>query len=271
MGIMQAMVRARTAVPTSAGETAYHAFHFMSLERRLIAGDERWRDVTPPPVRGNGNTYADGTPYPCLTYPPMDACGDAVAQAGHTLFVSGDRGDRWDEIALPGIDPDDCASTLAFAGGTLVLVGTAAGAAFRVRRCATGWHDARVTALASPRQGYLSDIASADAQGTTLWITCSRPAGARVFRSSDGGQTWSDRSGNLPVTSVNAIAIDPEDPRRIFAATDVGMFETVDAGGAWRDSSKGLPNAIVGDLILHAQSRPLRAGMRGRTVGHVPV
>ena len=264
MGITQAMVRARTAVTTSAGETAYHAFHFMSLERRLIAGDERWRDVTPPPVRGNGNTYADGTPYPCLTYPPMDACGDAVAQAGHTLFVSGDRGDRWDEIALPGIDPDDCASTLAFAGEALVVVGTAAGAAFRVLRGAAGWGGARVTALASPRQGYLSGIASLDAQGATLWITCSRRAGVRVFFSTNGGLTWSDRSGNLPATAVNAIAIDPEDARHIFVATDLGLFESADAGAHWRDSGKGLPNAIAGDLVMHAQSRPLRAATRGR-------
>ena len=268
MGIMQTMVRARTAVTTSAGETAYHAFHFMSLERRLIAGDERWRDVTPPPVRGNGNTYADGTPYPCLTYPPMDACGDAVAQAGHTLFVSGDRGDRWDEIALPGIDPDDCASTLAFAGETLVVVGTAAGAAFRVVRGAAGWGGARVTALASPRQGYLSDIGSPDAQGATLWITCSRRAGARVYFSANGGENWSDRSGNLPDTSVNAIAIDPEDPEHVFVATDLGMFESADAGATWRGSGNGLPNTIVDDLIIHAQSRPLRVGTRDCMAGH---
>ncbi len=270
MKLLQTMVRARAAVSTSAGETAYHAFHFMSLERRLIAGGEHWRDITPAPLGGDGNTYADGTPYPCLVYPPMDAHGDAVAQAGHTLFVSGDRGDRWAEIILPGIDPDDCASTLAFAGEALVVVGTAAGAAFRVRRGAKGWDGARVTALASPRQGYLSDIESLDAQGATLWITCSRRAGARVFYSADGGRTWSDRSGNLPATSVNAIAIDPEDARRIFVATDLGMFESSDAGAHWRGSGNGLPYAIAGDLVIHAQSRPLRAGTRGFIAGQVP-
>lgn len=268
MRVTQAMVRARTTVKTSAGETAYHAFHFMSLERRLIAGDEPWQDITPPPVRGSGNTYTDGTPYPCLTYPPMDACHDAVAQAGHTLFVSGNRGDCWHEIALPGIGPDDCASTLAFAGHAVVLVGTAAGAAFRVTRGAESWGDARVTALASPRKGTLSGIASFDAQASDLWITCSRPAGARVFRSADGGRTWSDRSGNLPATPVKAIAIDLGDPEHVFVATDLGMFESADAGATWHGLGCALPGALNGEIVIHTQSRPLRAGTRGCIAGH---
>jgi hypothetical protein len=39
---------------------------------------------------------------------------------------------------------------------------------------------------------------------------------------------------------------------------------TRDGGLTWSDFSNGLPNVIVGDLLLHAASRRLRAGTRSR-------
>ena len=252
------------AVQASAGETAYHSYYYMSLERRLIGPGERWVDITPPPVRKNGNAYADGTAYPCLFYPPMDAIGDAVAQAGHTLFVSGDTGNNWTEVHLPGIAADDCASTLAFASDKVLVLGTQAGAAYLVQRGTAGWSNARVTALKSPRRAYLSDVVALDATASAMWMTSSWTGGARVMFSADAGRSWENRSSNLPDTAVNAIAIDPDDPNRLFVGTDLGVFESSDAGAIWRDFSNGLPNAIIGDLIVHRSSRMLRAGSRSR-------
>jgi photosystem II stability/assembly factor-like uncharacterized protein len=255
----------------SRGEVAYHSYYYMSLERRLMAPGERWKVVTPPPVRENGNQYADGKEYPCLFYPPMDARADAVAQAGRTLFVSADCGDTWFEVQLPGIETDECASTLAFAGDKVLVVGTARGKTYQVQRGSTGWGNARVTRLKSPRAAYLSDVVAMDAQGTRLWMTCSWQAGARVFFSGDGGKTWSNRTGTLPDAAVNAIAPDPADVQRVFAATDLGVYETTDGGANWRDFSNGLPNAIVGDLIVHGGSRVLRAGTRSRGAWEVSI
>jgi photosystem II stability/assembly factor-like uncharacterized protein len=85
-----------------------------------------------------------------------------------------------------------------------------------------------------------------------------------VFRSLDGGKTWVDRSGNLPDTAVNAIVVDPKNARAVYLATDHGVYRSSNAGVSWSRFGNGLPNAIVGDLILHAGTRVLRAGTRGR-------
>ena len=146
----------------------------------------------------------------------------------------------------------------------LVIVGTVGGAVFRIQCGSAGWGSATVKTLTSPRRGYLSDVIAIDALGKRLWMTCSHTGGGHVYFSSDGGQTWENRTGNLPETAVNALAIDPGNSQRIFAGTDHGVFESADAGLNWRTFSNGLPNAIVGDLIVHTTSRLLRAGTRSR-------
>jgi photosystem II stability/assembly factor-like uncharacterized protein len=78
------------------------------------------------------------------------------------------------------------------------------------------------------------------------------------------GASWRNRSGNLPDIPVNAIVVDPQDAQRVFAATDHGVYQTLDGGKSWTSFSNGLPNAIVGDLVMHEPKRLLRAGTRSR-------
>jgi hypothetical protein len=60
------------------------------------------------------------------------------------------------------------------------------------------------------------------------------------------------------------LVVDPKNTSVVYAASDRGVLRTRNSGGAWSDFSNGLPNAIVGDLVLHAASRVLRAGTRSR-------
>ncbi|HJW12780.1 MAG TPA: hypothetical protein VJ598_13375, partial [Albitalea sp.] len=82
---------------------------------------------------------------------------------------------------------------------------------------------------------------------------------------------WTSRSGNLPDIAVNALVVDPKNTKVVYAATDSGVWRTRTAGASWHHFSNGLPNAIVGDLLLHAASRVLRAGTRSRGAWEVSV
>jgi photosystem II stability/assembly factor-like uncharacterized protein len=121
-----------------------------------------------------------------------------------------------------------------------------------------------VKALATPRDGYVSDIVVPAAANATVWVTCSTFGGAHVFRSTNGGAAWSNRTGNLPDIPVNALVSDPANPDHLYAATDNGVYRSTDGGAKWLDFSNGLPNALVGDLVFHARLRLLRAGTRNR-------
>lgn len=243
----------------------YHSYYGMWIERADALGAKafHWQDVSPEYDEDN---------YPALFYPPMDASGAVLAKAGASVFVSPDRGDSWSEVALGSADPPDLASALTIVSQSLLLVGTVGGNLYRVKSGPGGWDQARVEALSSPRQAFVSDIVVVGA-GTSLqlWVSSSGIHGGHVFRSDDSGKTWKDRSGDLPDIPVNAIVVHPDDPNTVFAATDNGVYKTQNAGQKWRDFSNGLPNAIVGDLILHLRTRRLRAGTRNRGAWEIDI
>ena len=54
-----------------------------------------------------------------------------------------------------------------------------------------------------------------------------------VFATTDGGQSWTNISGNLPDAPVNSIILDPSYPNTLYAGTDVGAFVTYNGGAHW--------------------------------------
>ncbi|HEX6873312.1 MAG TPA: glycosyl hydrolase, partial [Micromonosporaceae bacterium] len=71
---------------------------------------------------------------------------------------------------------------------------------------------------------------------------------AHVFRTSNGGSTWQDISGNLPDAPVSDIVIDPRDAGILYVATDVGVFASADAGASWSPVGTGLPLVPISDI-----------------------
>jgi photosystem II stability/assembly factor-like uncharacterized protein len=246
------------AIDRGAASICYHSYYDMPIERAAAHGAQAygWADVSPPTPRG----------YAALFYPPLEARGTMLVKAGATVWISANEGAAWDEIVLPTAahaDPD-LASALHIVSDTLLLVGTKAGAFYRINRGSAGWSNAKLVKLSSPRRGYISDIASSGTTGRTLWVTVSSAGGGHVFRSTNSGNTWADRSAALPDIAVNAIVIDPKSSQRLYIATDRGVYRSSNSGTAWSVFSNGLPNVIVGDLLLHAGRRLLRAGTRSR-------
>jgi photosystem II stability/assembly factor-like uncharacterized protein len=227
------------------------------------SGAFQWTNVSPP--------FSNG--YPALFYPPMDVLGSLIAKAGHTVFVSADSGSSWDEVILPssGQDPPDLASAISIASPTRMYVGMVSGALYRISRGSSGWGSPTVVELTSPRRAFVSDIVVLGSSGQEIWTSCSEFGPGRVFRSQDGGVTWSNRSGDLPNIPINAIVVDPSDHQIVYAASDHGVYRTSNSGANWSDFSNGLPNAVVGDLILHEKDRLLRAGTRSRGAWEVGI
>ncbi len=88
----------------------------------------------------------------------------------------------------------------------------------------------------------------------------------RVYRTTDGGATWIDISGNLPNIPVNDIVVDPDLPNTLYIATDAGVLFTRDGGQTWGDAGSGLPRVVALSLVLHRPSRTLRVATHGRSV-----
>jgi photosystem II stability/assembly factor-like uncharacterized protein len=86
-----------------------------------------------------------------------------------------------------------------------------------------------------------------------------------VYRSTDGGSTWSDVSGDLPQVVGNSVVIDPSSAANTwYLATDTGIYRTTNGGTNWLPFDNGIPNVPVADLVVDSASKTLYAGTFGR-------
>lgn len=86
-----------------------------------------------------------------------------------------------------------------------------------------------------------------------------------VFRSDDGGVTWS-RIETLPNLACTSLAIDPANPAilyagigHVFGNVNNGIYKSIDGGGSWTRLATGLPTDVVGRItVAVAPSNPNR-------------
>jgi hypothetical protein len=233
----------------------YHSYYGMGMERSTSNGD--W---------GSFSWIGPNVPntYNALFYPPLEVNGSTVAQAGQSVYVSRNEGGSFTNVALPGgVGTAMCAST-----GDRIYVGTNSGALYRLDWGTSAWS---VATLTSPRQAWISDIAVDPSNASRVWATSTMVGGGRVFRSDNGGSTWTDVSAGLPSLPINAVEIDSANGNRAWVAADLGVYETRDAGATWTSFSAGLPNSLIADLVFHPHARVLRAGTRNRGVWELEV
>ena len=65
--------------------------------------------------------------------------------------------------------------------------------------------------------------------------------GDGIFKSTDGGQTWSNISYGLRINKdtsfpyyVKSIAVHPTNPDILFVATGSGLYQSIDGGANWK-------------------------------------
>jgi uncharacterized repeat protein (TIGR01451 family) len=81
---------------------------------------------------------------------------------------------------------------------------------------------------------------------------------AGMFRSDDGGATWSGPDTGLDGLSANAIAFDPTDANVMYASVwrasltpSAALYRSSDGGATWSPHSVDLPNAFGRRLAVH--------------------
>jgi uncharacterized repeat protein (TIGR01451 family) len=85
-----------------------------------------------------------------------------------------------------------------------------------------------------------------------------------VYKTTDGGATWTNISGNLPDSPVNSVILDPSYANTLYAGTDVGPFVTYDGGFHWSALGSGFPIVTIWQLDLDPSHRIMAAGTHGR-------
>ena len=109
----------------------------------------------------------------------------------------------------------------------------------------------------------VTDIAPDAAVPGRAVITHSGTGTGHVYATDDFGVTWANLTGSLPDIPFNAVVMVPG-TSRLFAAADVGIYESTDNGASWSAANQGFPNARVLDLVYQAATGNLYASTYGR-------
>lgn len=89
---------------------------------------------------------------------------------------------------------------------------------------------------------------------------------AHVHRSVNRGANWQDISGNLPPVGVNDLLVLPGSDSVLFAATDGGVYVTLDGGNDWQRLGLNMPVVPVFELCINNAKHEVVAGTYGRSI-----
>lgn len=78
---------------------------------------------------------------------------------------------------------------------------------------------------------------------------------AGIYRTTDGGTTWTPVDNGLTDTTVNDLYMDQSNPSVLLAATQYGgIFRTSDGGNTWVNVSGSLTQSFLGSQVTHFAS-----------------
>ncbi|MDZ7682496.1 MAG: hypothetical protein U5J63_12480 [Fodinibius sp.] len=88
-----------------------------------------------------------------------------------------------------------------------------------------------------------------------------------IIKSTDRGKSWELISEDLPDDHVVwRLVQDDVNKNLMFAATEFGVFFTVDGGEEWTKLESGMPTIAIRDLVIQRQRDDLVAGSFGRGI-----
>jgi len=129
--------------------------------------------------------------------------------------------------------------------------------------------------ISLPVTAMISKIAISDTDANKFWITYSGySAGNKVFKSINGGTSFTNISSGLPNIPINTIVYENGTAAdNIYIGADYGVFFINNAISSWIPHSNGLAKAQVKDLRIFYGTTPnkLRAATYGRGAWEVDV
>ncbi|HEY0872741.1 MAG TPA: hypothetical protein VGD94_04660 [Vicinamibacterales bacterium] len=186
------------------------------------------------------------------------------------VFRSTNRGDDWERISpdLTSNDPNQMlprsSNEIPYQTITaleesprvkgLIYAGTDDGKLHVTRDAGKTWTE--LTANVPSRKWYSRIIPSQHADDTVYVTQRGREDddfAPYIYKSTDGGKTFTSLVSNIPAGPVNVIREDPTDPNILYVGTDFGAFISRNGGAKWEVLGSGLPSTQVSDLIVHAR------------------
>lgn len=182
------------------------------------------------------------------------------------------KGPVWQNIKpAPSDTTGDYISAIAIAKGSsdTVWVGDAAGGIWKSTNGTAAAASITWTNVgAALPDRFVSDIEILPSDRNTVFVTFGGFSADNVWKTTDGGTTWSAASGTgataLPALPVYTVALHPTQAGWIYVGTELGVYGSEDSGTTWQLTSEGPANVPVYEL--NWMGKKLLAGTYGRGV-----
>ena len=111
-----------------------------------------------------------------------------------------------------------------------------------------------------PASGSIGQIATVEAGhndvNTAYVLANGGPEQHRIYRTHDGGKTWTRIANGLPTdertgSQVHVIREDPKQKGLLFAGTETTVYVSFDDGDHWQSLRLNLPSTSIRDMVFH--------------------
>ncbi len=222
-------------------------------------GGTTWEPVTD----GKINSASVGSIAVCQTNPDIVYIGTGETQlrgniqAGDGLYKTTDAGETWEHIGLREtrnfsrvrVHPTDCDIVFAGGFGEYGMENEERGL-YRSRDGGTTWEKVLYRNAQTGAVDISIDQQNPNVIFAALWDAHRKPwamtsggPGSGLFKSTDGGSTWTEltRNPGLPpadqVIGKIGVSVSPVDPNRVYALIEAdsgGVFRSDDGGATWQ-------------------------------------
>ncbi len=201
------------------------------------------------------------------------------------LFRSKDRGDTW-EVISPDLTTNDttkigfpstpfCTITSISESPLLagvIWIGTDDGLVHVTRNAGGNWTNvtSALSAAGASADRWVSRVFASPHDASVAFVSKN---GFRnddftpyLYRTADGGQTWSSIAGDLPRSPINVVVQDRTNAHVLLVGNDLGVYVSIDDGQHWTRLVANLPTVAVHDLTIHPRENDLLLGTYGRSL-----
>jgi len=232
------------------------------LNPSILYGESQRGNISRSNDGGNNWTFISGSFPDGAWVTPIAVDNEdenAVYAAFDRVYKSTNQGSAWTEISesfasgnmtkleVSPLDPD-----IMYTGISGALWGTEDGG--------TTW-----TQRNTPGSYSMVKISKTNSQ--TLYATRANYSnGEKVYKSADGGRTWTNISGNLPNIPANCVAIHDDGEETIYVGMDVGVYFKNESTPDWTLMNTDLPNVQIREIEIKESANEIYLATYGRGI-----
>ncbi len=194
--------------------------------------------------------------------------------ASNKIHISSNFGSSWTSKNLPRSGYVNTRSTNVVSPANADYlwvtdaIGVISGTSLGVMKSTNGgstWSETSVPTELQSGAWYSGGLAAHPTDVNTVYLLMSLPDKPHVFRSTNGGTSWSSIStGNgFPNVATYCLAVNPNNTNEIWVGTEIGLFISTDNGASWQYGDNGLAAVMVRQITFEGSTAVVATFGRG--------